>query len=120
MSRLKITTALLAGTALAMSGGLGAKPNSQLSLVEAAPAKVQQAFASWQAGDTVRGRKDKCFGIALAGENDCKAGAGTSCEGTSTVDFQGNAWTLTPSGACQFINTPEGMASLSELNRNLP
>lgn len=35
---------------------------------------------------------DKCYGVSLAGKNDCKAGPGTSCAGTSTVDYQGNAW----------------------------
>ena len=41
--------------------------------------------------------------------------AGTSCEGTSTVDFQGNAWTYAPKGSCEFITTPNGTASLSVL-----
>jgi len=45
--------------------------------------------------------KEKCFGVALKGKNDCKAGAGTTCSGTSKVDFQGNAWTLVPKGSCE-------------------
>ena len=45
--------------------------------------------------------KDKCFGVALKGKNDCKAGAGTTCAGTSKVDFQGNAWTMVPKGTCE-------------------
>lgn len=45
--------------------------------------------------------KEKCYGVALKGKNDCKAGAGTSCAGTSKVDFQGNAWTLVPAGTCE-------------------
>ena len=44
--------------------------------------------------------KDKCFGVALKGKNDCKAGAGTTCAGTSKVDFQGNAWSMVPKGTC--------------------
>ena len=44
--------------------------------------------------------KDKCFGVALKGKNDCKAGAGTTCAGTSKVDFQGNAWSMVPKGSC--------------------
>ncbi len=40
--------------------------------------------------------KEKCYGVSLKGQNDCKAGAGTTCAGTSTVDYQGNAWTLVP------------------------
>ena len=44
---------------------------------------------------------EKCFGVALKGKNDCAAGAGTSCAGTSKVDFQANAWTLVPKGTCE-------------------
>ncbi len=72
---------------------------------------------------------EKCFGIALAGENDCKAGAGTSCQGTSVVDFQGNAWTAVPVGTCEKFGMvdmdefmlPDGReGSLMELDRDLP
>ena len=45
--------------------------------------------------------KDKCFGVALKGKNDCAAGAGTTCAGTSKVDYQGNAWSLVPKGTCE-------------------
>ncbi|MDO6691990.1 DUF2282 domain-containing protein [Aliiglaciecola sp. 3_MG-2023] len=106
-----IKTALLVGCTIAASQAVNAKPNDQLSLAEAAPEKVKVAFQEWKEGKRLRGRKDKCYGIALAGENDCKAGAGTSCEGTSTVDFQKNAWTYSPKGSCEFIMTPEGAAS---------
>ncbi|MGE0500104.1 MAG: DUF2282 domain-containing protein [Rhizobiaceae bacterium] len=44
--------------------------------------------------------KEKCYGIALAGQNDCAAGAGTTCAGTSTMDYQGNAWKAVPAGTC--------------------
>jgi uncharacterized membrane protein len=40
--------------------------------------------------------KEKCYGVSMKGKNDCKAGAGTSCAGTSTKDYQGNAWTWCP------------------------
>jgi len=69
---------------------------------------------------------EKCFGVATAGANDCKAGAGTSCSGTSTVDFQGNAWKLVPAGTCVTMEKPAGadgatrMGSLVELTRDLP
>ena len=46
------------------------------------------------------GAKEKCFGVALAGKNDCAAGPGTSCAGTSTVDYQGNAWKYVAKGEC--------------------
>ncbi len=44
--------------------------------------------------------KQKCFGVALAGKNDCAAGPGTTCAGTSKVDYQANAWKLVPTGTC--------------------
>lgn len=69
---------------------------------------------------------EKCYGVSLAGENDCAAGPGTSCAGTSTVDYQGNAWTLVPAGTCADIAVPaaadgtERMGSLEALERDLP
>jgi len=56
---------------------------------------------------------EKCFGVALAGKNDCKAGAGTSCAGTSKADYQGNAWKLVKAGTCTSIRTPKGNGSLT-------
>ncbi len=55
---------------------------------------------------------EKCYGIAKAGKNDCKAGAGTSCAGTSTRDFQTNAWKLVPAGTCLTTKTPRGHGTL--------
>ncbi len=116
-----IAKALLAGAAIAaLSAGVSAKPNDQLAVAEGTPDKVVASIEAWQDGKSLRGRKDKCYGIALSGENDCKAGKGTSCEGTSTVDFQGNAWTYAPKGSCEFLTTPDGAASLSSLDRNNP
>lgn len=64
---------------------------------------------------------EKCFGVALAGKNDCAAGAGTSCAGTSKVDYQGNAWKLVIAGTCLTIELPGGrMGSLEELTRDIP
>ncbi len=55
---------------------------------------------------------EKCYGVAKAGKNDCKAGAGTSCAGSSTRDFQGNAWKLVKAGTCLSIRTPKGHGTL--------
>ncbi|WP_196257906.1 DUF2282 domain-containing protein [Pelagibacterium limicola] len=64
---------------------------------------------------------EKCYGVAMAGANDCAAGPGTTCAGTSTVDYQGNAWSLVPAGTCEDIELPGGrMGSLAELDRDLP
>ena len=57
--------------------------------------------------------KEKCYGISLAGKNDCAAGAGTSCAGTSRVDYQANAWKYVARGTCTQIRTPRGVGSLS-------
>lgn len=58
---------------------------------------------------------EKCYGVALAGQNDCAAGPGTTCAGTSTVDYQGNAWKLVPAGTCTTMETPKGMGSLEPI-----
>lgn len=55
---------------------------------------------------------EKCYGVALAGKNDCKAGKGTTCAGTSKVDYQGNAWSLVKTGTCDQVATPAGKGSL--------
>ena len=56
---------------------------------------------------------DKCYGIALAHKNDCAAGPGTSCAGTSRVNYQGNAWKYVAKGTCTKISTPKGPGSLT-------
>lgn len=56
--------------------------------------------------------QEKCYGVAMAGKNDCAAGPGTTCAGTSKVDYQGNAWKLVPKGTCATMKTPKGMGSL--------
>lgn len=76
------------------------------------------------------GAKEKCYGVALAGQNDCAAGPGTTCAGTSKVDYQGNAWTLVPAGDCAKFGVDETVAefdlpedrtgSLEALVRDVP
>ena len=74
----------------------------------------------------VSGEQEKCFGVSLAGENDCAAGPGTTCAGTSSVDYQGNAWALVNGGTGMEIELPtkaDGTArngALSALPRDLP
>lgn len=58
------------------------------------------------------GAKEKCYGVALKGQNDCAAGPGTTCAGTSRVDYQKNAWKLVPAGTCVSMKTPSGMGTL--------
>lgn len=69
---------------------------------------------------------EHCYGVALAGQNDCAAGPGTTCAGTSTIDYQGNAWKAVPAGTCASIELPADgmgqarMGSLEPLDRDLP
>jgi uncharacterized membrane protein len=58
---------------------------------------------------------DKCYGVSLAGKNDCAAGPGTTCAGTSKVDYQGNAWKYVAKGTCATMKTPKGMGSLKPM-----
>ena len=74
--------------------------------------------------------QEQCFGVAKAGQNGCAAGPGTTCAGTSKVDYQGNAWLLVPAGTCATMELPGGrhgetLASLKDdgfsgLARDLP
>ena len=59
--------------------------------------------------------KDKCYGVSLAGKNDCAAGAGTTCAGTSKRSYQGNAWKYVAKGTCTTIKTPKGVGSLKPI-----
>lgn len=58
---------------------------------------------------------EKCYGVSLAGQNDCKAGEGTTCAGTAKMDYQANAWKNVPAGTCTSIKTPRGMGSLKAM-----
>jgi uncharacterized membrane protein len=58
---------------------------------------------------------DKCYGIAMKGDNDCAAGAGTTCAGTAAADYQGNAWKYVAKGTCATIKTPKGTGSLEPI-----
>jgi len=72
------------------------------SVASAGPLTKAEAKAA------VAAHKEKCFGVALKGQNDCAAGPGTSCQGSSIVDFQGNAWKLVRGGTCTNIEVPGG------------
>jgi uncharacterized membrane protein len=66
-------------------------------------------------GASIKGDKERCYGVALAGQNDCAAGPGTTCAGTSKVDYQGNAWKYVAKGTCTTMKTPKGMGALKEV-----
>ena len=71
----------------------------------AAPAAAQDKMAD----------KEKCYGVAMKGKNDCKAGAGTSCAGTSKIDDQGNAWSMVPKGTCEKTASPTSPTGFGQL-----
>jgi uncharacterized membrane protein len=93
--------------------GLGAALTCALTLAVANGAQAQDSM-------------EKCFGVSLAGQNDCAAGPGTTCAGTSKVDYQGDAWKLVPTGTCTTMELPaaaDGTArngSLEALTRDVP
>lgn len=77
----------LAGAAALAACSNGASPSQEGASAEGEPTEVAA--------------QEKCYGIALAGQNDCAAGPGTTCAGTSTVDYQGNAWKNVDAGTCE-------------------
>lgn len=71
------------------------------------------AFAqTTKPADAAKPAMEKCYGVSMAGKNDCAAGPGTTCAGTSKMDYQANAWKYVPAGTCATIKTPKGMGSL--------
>jgi uncharacterized membrane protein len=78
----------------------------------AAQAADDKAKTMDKAGATAM---EKCYGVALAGKNDCAAGPGTTCAGTAKSDYQGNAWKQVAKGTCTTIKTPKGMGSLQPI-----
>jgi len=91
------------------------------AILASAVAAALSATAITSATTAAAADKEKCFGIAKAGANDCAAGAGTTCAGTSTVDFQGNAWKYVDKGTCMSMNVMgDRKGSLEALNRDLP
>ena len=106
MSNAKKTTSLLVGAAMAaaIAGSVAATT---------APAVADDM------------QMEQCYGVSLAGKNDCAAGPGTTCAGTSKVDYQGNSWTLVPAGLCENSEfwgkiLPDGrVGSLEALDRDM-
>ena len=85
-----------------------------LALAAAALAALSsQAYAADDKKADAAAATEKCYGVALAGKNDCAAGAGTTCAGTSKVDYQANSWKAVPKGTCVAMKTPKGNGSLT-------
>lgn len=87
-----------------------AASTAALALAMGAALTLAAAPAAAQPAD-----KEKCFGVALKGKNDCAAGPGTTCAGTSKVDYQGNAWSLVPKGTCEKTASPTSPTGFGQL-----
>ncbi|WP_322012226.1 DUF2282 domain-containing protein [Paraburkholderia sp. J12] len=107
MADYKMTT-LVAGAFATALAAMAVTPASAQEFT-AAQKKIQAEHTAL----VKSGKVEPCFGTALKGQNDCYAGAGTTCAGTSTTDYQGNAFRLVPTGTCTSISTPQGPGSLS-------
>ena len=97
-----------AAAALSMVAGTTAATAAPM-MTKAQMMKKQQMTAK----AVKSGKMEMCYGVALAGKNDCKAGPGTTCAGTSKVNYQGNAFKLVKPGTCAKIKTPKGHGSLT-------
>jgi uncharacterized membrane protein len=90
------------------------------AVLAGALATALSAGSVMTAGQAAAAEKEKCFGVALAGANDCAAGAGTSCAGTSKVDYQGNSWKYVAKGTCISMELPgDRKGSLKPLKRDM-
>jgi uncharacterized membrane protein len=91
-AKITVSSTLLAGVVASLLA----------SVAHAAPLTQAEASAA------VAAHKEKCYGVALKGQNDCAAGPGTTCQGTSAMDFQGNSWKFVQGGTCASIEVPGG------------
>ena len=91
--------------------------SSKRTILLAIAGAMTAAVAGVQATAVQAADQEKCFGIALKGQNDCAAGEGTSCAGTSKVDYQGNSWKSVEKGTCLTTQTPFGPGSLEPIKR---
>jgi uncharacterized membrane protein len=91
--------------------------SQKLTMSFAIAAALSSALATVAVSQAEAGAKEKCYGVSLKGQNDCAAGAGTTCAATSKVDYQGNAWRLVDQGTCMTTKTPFGPGSLSPVKR---
>ncbi|MBL4822644.1 MAG: DUF2282 domain-containing protein [Colwellia sp.] len=66
-----------------------------------ASAALAVTIATTVAAPAQAGGKEKCYGVAMAGQNDCANLAGThSCAGQSSVDNDFGEWKLVAKGTC--------------------
>lgn len=90
-------------------------PAATLAFGLAIGAALSLAGVTATADEAPGAKRDKCYGVALKGKNDCAAGA-NSCAGTSTVDYQGDAWTYVPAGSCEKTASPKSPTGFGQLS----
>jgi len=122
---MKVTA--IATAVFALSALTACSQGGQENAAQTGPEAAQVNGASVEAGNATDAANqvamakmddsnmEKCYGVALAGKNDCKAGAGTTCAGTSKVDYQGNAFKMVEKGTCTKIKTPRGAGSFEPI-----
>lgn len=91
------------------------KKNTTAALLALSLGSILAGTSTSALADT-GGKNEKCFGVSLKGKNDCKAGAGTTCAGTSRVDYQGNAWKMVPAGSCVTMKSPTSPTGYGQLD----
>jgi uncharacterized membrane protein len=73
--------------------------NQRALIASAAASLVSLALV---AGPAAAAEKEKCFGIAKAGQNDCASISGVhSCAGQSKVDMDKGEWKYVAKGTCK-------------------
>lgn len=92
---------------------------STLSAMAVAGAMTAAAALAVSPAMAAKDGMEKCYGVTKAGMNDC-GGAKNSCAGTSTLDYQGDAWKYVPTGTCTTFATPYGGGSLEAREYPLP
>lgn len=103
MSSLRNTSTALSASALALA-------------LTAALATPASAMDMGKTGE----KSDKCFGIALKGKNDCASGGATTCAGSSTKDYQADAWKSVPAGTCEKTASPTSPTGFGQLKPFTP
>jgi uncharacterized membrane protein len=91
--------------------------NSNTLVLAAALGAVLASSTAFANPDAKMEKSEKCYGVAMAGKNDCKAGAGTTCAATAKKDYAGNAWKHVPAGTCTTLESktsPTGHGQLAE------
>jgi uncharacterized membrane protein len=62
--------------------------------------------------------KEKCFGVSMAGKNDCASSGNNSCAGQSKMDYYKGAWKYVAKGTCESMSVKlkDGMMRNGSLN----